>query len=93
VRTQIGDSLVSPIEEYADNYGSLEFEVRGKTRAPVTQRVPVYATALDADGVPIELLLHVVDGLVQELEVVEADGSPIKRPPQAADLHVTVRTA
>jgi hypothetical protein len=91
LRAQITGSRVKPIKEYDDNYGSLEFEIRAGPKAAVVERVPVDAVALDVDGVPIEFLLHVVDGLVRELEVVKADGSPIVRRPRASDLEVSVR--
>jgi hypothetical protein len=91
IRAQVAQSRVREIAEYKDNYGSLEFEVMGGPKAAVAERVPVDGMALDADGVPIEFLLHVVDGVLRELEIVKADGSPIVRRPQAADLTVSVR--
>jgi hypothetical protein len=39
--------------------------------------VPVEGSGSDTDGVPIHLLVHVVDGLAVELEIYKADGSPI----------------
>ena len=89
LRAQIACAQVKPVESYRDNYGSLEFEVAAAPKAPVRVRVPVDAVALDADGVPIEFLLHVVDGVVKELEVVKADGSPIVKRPEASHLTVT----
>jgi hypothetical protein len=88
LRAQIFKSRVEPIDEYGDEYGSLKFEVEDGPKAKVTQRVPVDARANDSDGVPIEFLLHVVDGLVRELEIYKADGSPIMRHPVASDLQV-----
>jgi hypothetical protein len=88
VREQISRSRVKLIDEYHDNYGSLEFEVAGGPKAPDDLRVPVNASALDSDGVPIEIFLHIVNGLVDELEIVKADGSPIIRPPEASELTV-----
>jgi hypothetical protein len=86
LRAQIFKSRVEPIDEYGDEYGSLQFEVEDGPKAKVTQRVPVDARANDSDGVPIEFLLHVVDGVVRELEIYKADGSPIVRHPVASDL-------
>jgi hypothetical protein len=91
IRLQLAHARVTPIEEHGDNYGSLEFEVQPGPKALVRERVPVDARALDEDGVPIDYLLHVVDGVVKELEVVKADGSPIRRYPKASDLTVSVR--
>jgi len=40
----------------------------------------------DADGVQVEILLHVVDGRLNELEIYKVDGSPIiKQPVEAPD--------
>jgi hypothetical protein len=88
LREQISRSRVRPVDEYRDDYGSIEFEVEGGPKAKVTQRVPVDARANDSDGVPIEFLLHVVDGIVRELEIYKADGSPIVTRPVASDLQV-----
>jgi hypothetical protein len=93
LREQIGHARVRPIEDHEDNYGSLEFEVGSGPKAPVSQRVPVEAVTEDADGVPIEVLLHVVDGLVDELEIYKADGTPIRRRPEAGQLTVRTRAA
>jgi hypothetical protein len=87
VAAQIEHSRVSSAD-YDDNYGSLDFEVRQAPRAPVTSRVPVSGRTFDVDGVPIEVLLHVVDGIIEELEIVKADGSPIERRPEASRLEV-----
>lgn len=47
-------------------------------RAVTVARVPVEAEADDADGAPIAILLHVVDGLVVELEIYRMDGDAIR---------------
>jgi hypothetical protein len=47
-------------------------------RSTGSPRVPVSGEAVDEDGVPIAVLLHVVDGLVQELEIYRVDGAPIR---------------
>jgi hypothetical protein len=87
LRAQIANARVKAIDEY---YGSIEFQVNDGPKAPVLQRVPVDAFSKDADGMLIEVLLHVVDGVVDELEVIKYDGTPIQRHPEASDL--TVRT-
>lgn len=48
-------------------------------RACISVRVPVEAEASDDDRVPIMVLLHVTDGLAEELEIYRADGQPIQR--------------
>ena len=70
--------------------GTLDLHVdAGAPRADVPSRVPVEADYDDEDGVPVSLLLHVLDGMLAELEVVKADGSPVARPPALAQLNVT----
>ena len=51
-------------------------------------RVPVEGSGSDSDGVPIYVLVHVVDGLAVELEIYKADGSPILSmpPPEAFEV-------
>ena len=71
-----------------DEYGSLRFDVKTDIKAPVIKRIPVEAETEDADGVPIHLLLHVVDGKVAELEVYKDDGSPITKMPAASQLRL-----
>ena len=89
IRQQIKDSLVREIAEYDDAYGSIEFNVQANARATVAQRVLVEAMADDEDGVPILVLLHVVDGFIDELEILRADGLPIIKMPNASELEVT----
>lgn len=48
-------------------------------RAQTLVRIPVEAETLDDDGVPIAILLHVVDGLAEELEIYRVDGDQIRR--------------
>jgi hypothetical protein len=58
-----------------DNYGSIYLVPESKVMADVTSRVPVEASYADLDGGSIEILLHVVEGLVHELEILRSDGS------------------
>lgn len=82
IRRQLETSLVSVIDEE----GSLEFEVPGGVVANVERRIPVEAETHDEDGVPVRVLLHVVDGLVRELEFYKADGSKLRRRVLASQL-------
>ena len=59
--------------------------------ANVSHRVPVEAQCDDADGLPILILLHVIDGRLNELEIVKGDGSGVRQPPSADRLDVVVR--
>jgi hypothetical protein len=52
----------------------------------VKNRVPVNAQCLDTDGIAIDVLLHVVDGRLDELELYKVDGSPMLSAPQPEDL-------
>jgi len=73
VRQQLEDCLVKRI----DGEGSLEFIVTKDVRAPVTTRIPVEGEMVDEDGIPVRLLLHVVEDTVRELEIYKGDGSPL----------------
>jgi hypothetical protein len=84
VAQQVQNAVVREIDEY----GSIEFRVDDERRAAVTQRVPVEGEANDVDGVPIWVMLFVVNGKVDELEICKADGSPIVRKPLARDLEI-----
>ena len=57
-------------------------------RAPVKTRVPTEGEYLDADGVPVHVLLHVVDGIVSELEIFKEDSSPVVDKPIPSALDV-----
>lgn len=61
---------------------SLALRSAGGPAAPVTTRVPVEAQASDRDGAELHMLLHVLGGYVQELEIMrEGDGGVIALPP------------
>jgi hypothetical protein len=63
-----------------DPEGSLHFKVGGPV-ADVQSRVPVEGRYLDGStdpmGPAVNILIHVVDGLLHELEVYKDDGSSI----------------
>lgn len=71
-----------------DANGSLVFRVGGPSAAQISERVPVEAEAPDVDGVPIHVLLHVIDGLLAELELYRNDLGPVIEFPTAAMLSV-----
>jgi hypothetical protein len=54
-----------------------------------TTRVPVSAWGKDADGEAIEVVLHVVDGYIAELEFVRYAPGPVKAPPPADTLELS----
>jgi hypothetical protein len=70
-----------------DADGSLRLSTRSSVRAAVGRRIPVEASYVDRDGVRVHLLLHVVDGYLDELEVLREDSGPImSRPVDQAEL-------
>lgn len=60
-----------------DGNGSLRLVVRGGLPAPVERRVPTEGVYLDDDGVRVHVLLHVVDGYLDELEVYREDSGRV----------------
>lgn len=87
VRTQLQSLQV----EEVDLDGSLTLVSSSGVRADVIDRVPIEGEAIDADGVRIHLLLHVVDGRAVELEIFKEDGSRVLKPVLAE--RMTVVTA
>lgn len=76
LRAQLETASVSAI----DAEGSLRFRVSG-TPAAVKSRVPTEGYYFDRganDRPAINILLHVVDGMLHELEVYKDDGSSIE---------------
>ena len=84
IARQVRRCLVRPL----DRDGSLEFQVAPGEKADVKSRIPVEGSFEDADGVTIHVLLHVVDGQINELELYKDDGSPIVRAPDPATLRL-----
>jgi hypothetical protein len=76
IRAQLADAHVSA--EGTSDTRTLVFHIADVQRAKTRHRIPVEAQAVDADGVPIDVLLHVVDGVIKELEIYRVDGCPIQ---------------
>jgi hypothetical protein len=77
-----------------DEDGSIKFLVTNKIRAQARTRVPVEGNTSITEGEPyqvfaphVNVLLHVVEGLLDELEIYCDDGSE-GRLPQASELHI-----
>ena len=68
-----------------DEDGSLELCAETGNKAQVITRVPVEAWAADTDGINVNFLLHVVDGVVKELEIYKSDSTPIIRMPPPSE--------
>ena len=81
---QVEDCLVKPI----DSDGCLEFRVNSHVRADVKWRIPTEGHVPDADGVAINILLHVADGQLKELEIYKSDNSPVIKMPDPAALEI-----
>ena len=81
---QINTSLVRQIDEN----GSLEFDVGRVPMAVPKFRIPVEGESEDVDGVPIHVLLHVVDGRVKELEIYKDDSSLVLKMPEPEKLRL-----
>lgn len=73
-----------------DPDGSLEFAHTDLPPAGVVRRVPVEGEIEDTDGVTIHLLLHVVDGVLKELEVYRDDSKRIQRALAPEDLRTII---
>jgi hypothetical protein len=87
IRQQLANAKVRTLE-VGDNYGSIEFEINPAAKKVVTtQRVPIELEGYDKDSVPISILLHVANGIVDELEIFKADGTPIAIFPSAEDFN------
>ena len=74
LRHQIENCNVSVLHDGA----SLQLTPVIGSKADVQCRVPVEATTVDNDGVTIHILLHVVNGFLNELEVYKEDLSPCR---------------
>jgi Domain of unknown function (DUF6984) len=68
-----------------DNEGSLAFKVSTSEKAAVDRRIPIEAEANDLDDVTIHMLLHIVDGVVFELEFYREDSAPIFKLPSVRE--------
>jgi hypothetical protein len=58
--------------------------------ANVVRRIPVEAELDDRDGVTVHVLLHVLNGLMNELEVYRDDSGPIQRLLSSDDFRLIV---
>lgn len=73
-----------------DHEGSVQLKVEGEhSQAEVESRVPVEGEVKDLDGMSIEVLLHVVNGYLHELEVYRRDGGVIELQPSAEKMKVS----
>jgi hypothetical protein len=87
-RDEIYEQMKNCLVRTLDEDESLEFLVKSNVKAKVKRRIPVEAEFQDIDGVLIHILLHVIDGKVNELEIYKEDGSPIIENPDPSKLKV-----
>jgi hypothetical protein len=85
-RDELRHQLNSVIAKQVFEDGTLDLQCDPGSAAPVKSRVPTEGKCADADGVEIHVLLHVVDGAMNELEIFKDDGSSILNPPNARAL-------
>lgn len=72
-RDELRGQLSGCLVETIDHNGSLKFAVRTDVKAPVGWRIPVEGEVEDEDGVTVHVLLHVVEGKADELEIYKDD--------------------
>lgn len=89
-RDALAEQVAAASVREIDHNGSLEFAPADGTPAEVARRVPVEAELDDNDGVTIHVLLHVVDGLLKELEVYRDDSGRTQRVLDPGDLRLMV---
>lgn len=72
LQNQIKDAKVLPLYDYA--FISLKFKTdKSVNKYPYRARVPIEMIAYQKETAPIMFLLHVIDGCIDELEIILAD--------------------
>ncbi len=99
-RDELREQLASLLVKTVDRDGSLALSPSGipagrpshasredgSAHARLAQQLPIEGRYLDADGIPVCVMLHVADGRLYRLEIMRADGSLVKDRPTAAKL-------
>ena len=76
LRRQLSKAKIIYIQEYA--FISMKFKVEGDIEPyPYRVRVPVEMRAFQQSSAPIIFLLHIVNGIIDELEILTADSAQI----------------
>lgn len=86
LKLQLDSCKVREFEKDKDSCDSLELKTQSKIKAKVKNRIPVEARFKSQDY-PVDVLLHVIDGFVNELEFVYYN--KVKKP-NPKDLVVSV---
>lgn len=93
---QFHDARVERVNDYGPetHVTQIHFVTTSPVKAPVKSWVPVRGVAQDEDGALIDYVLYVRPaGELEGLEIVKADGSPIKRLAQPTEIEVFVRSS
>jgi hypothetical protein len=85
-RDELREQLGSVVGRTIDEDGGLSLRCDAGSPAPVLCRVPTEGKCADLDAVQIHVLLHVVDGFMNELEIYKEDSSTVQRYPAAENL-------
>ncbi len=89
-REGVAQQVASCTVVTVDRDGSLAIMPSTGAPAAVAKRVPVEAEAMAPDGRALHAELHVLRGMVTELDIYSEDGSPVGEPPEPAEWAVTV---
>ncbi|MGH9525438.1 MAG: hypothetical protein ACRD2F_02090 [Terriglobales bacterium] len=89
-KEEVAEQVANCVVMTADRDGSLLIMPSTGAPAPVVKRVPVEAEAVGPDGRTLHAELHVLRGVVTELDLYCEDGSPVGAPPEPAEWSVTV---
>lgn len=85
-REELRRQLNTVLAKRIDADGSIALQTGAADPAPVKSRVPTEGQCPDADGTVIHVLLHVVNGFMNELEIFKEDSSRVIQPPVAGNL-------
>jgi hypothetical protein len=89
--SSLRDQLMSIAARSADENGSAWLRsAEGAEPAATAKRIPVEADYDDEDGVTVHVLLHVLNGFMDELEIFREDSGPLLEPVDADKLRVLV---
>src|ERR1700674_2416472 len=87
-RDELREQVASLVCRTIDEDGGLSLKCSAGRPARVLCREPTEGACADLDGVQLHVLLHVVDGFVNEMELYKDDSSRVKRSPVAEHLVV-----
>jgi len=85
-RDELRRQLYSVVAKQMFEDGTLALQCDRSDPAPVKWPVPTEGECPDADGVTIHVLLHVVDGVMVQLQIFKDGESEIQNPPVARNL-------